>query len=284
MPPRDTIMLNKWPVTSVNYIYYLERDKKLDKIYSTDSTEASFTDNTTEANSSLGTAFIAFPTGVTDDRVYMGCLYRFSGISFDLNTLGSDGIIAVEYYNGSSWVAVSGLSDGTSALTVDGKISFTLPDDWTKVAVNSLSKYWLRLRVTSSFASNPSLFKIVLDPNTVINTVLDLTNVHYDTTGRVTMITGRFPEGVKNIKISYNYGKSSVPTIITELSAIIAGLSCFNAVLGALYGKPESYTIGSMSATRETFAKINLMITQLNMRKDQLLAVVGRRVHFAMIG
>lgn len=58
---------------------------------------------------------------------------------------------AWEYYNGSSWTAVSSLSDGTSEFgnTGSSDVTWTLPSNWATVSVNSQTKYWVRVRITA---------------------------------------------------------------------------------------------------------------------------------------
>ena len=64
---------------------------------------------------------------------------------------------AFEYWNGSSWTNVSGLSDGTNNLTQNGQITWTMPTDWETVSAStgSASKsgayaiYALRIRLVS---------------------------------------------------------------------------------------------------------------------------------------
>lgn len=54
----------------------------------------------------------------------------FSGVYIDLYTFNDTATFAYEYYNGSSWSAFSGVTDGTSVLTQDGLITWTLPTNW----------------------------------------------------------------------------------------------------------------------------------------------------------
>lgn len=66
-------------------------------------------------------------------------------------------VLAYEYWNGTAWTALSGLTDGTNALTQNGQITWTMPTDWETVAANtgSASKsgayaiFALRIRLVS---------------------------------------------------------------------------------------------------------------------------------------
>lgn len=97
----------------------------------------------------------------------------FSGGKNILTTKGLLGQALVstdeqDYVIGSIWNEVSDTNDGTSALTADGKIEFTLPQNvsqnWVKDTINATEGHWLRLRVISvSAPTNPSIDRIRID-------------------------------------------------------------------------------------------------------------------------
>lgn len=90
------------------------------------------------------------------DFLYIGQRATFSAIDFivELNAQGAEELI-VEYWNGSTWTAVSSLVDGTygsgSTMWDDGRVSFTLPSNWstgTHINVEGLDRsilYFVRL-------------------------------------------------------------------------------------------------------------------------------------------
>lgn len=125
---------------------------------------ASFVDNTNKSRSqttatNAGT-FVLFqgPT-VTNDEAYFGLSSKFNRAKFSFATAGVQGsavTLAWEYWNGSAWTALSGVSDGTSGLTVSGTTTWTIPSDWATKAVNATTCYWMRLRFTAgSWTTNP---------------------------------------------------------------------------------------------------------------------------------
>lgn len=122
---------------------------------------ASFVDNTTEAQGNVTgqTAFKLFqgPT-VSADEAYFGMPAKFDRITFAFGTVGVPAgvTLAWEYWNGTAWTALSGVVDGTSTLTVNGKVTFTIPTTWTTKSVNAVTCYWVRLRYTAgSWSTNP---------------------------------------------------------------------------------------------------------------------------------
>lgn len=121
-------------------------------------------DNFEGANGILRTAndvtYTDLTTAAYNGRVtwqktmYIGYEEAFDQINLVLSTPGS-GITRVwEYWNGSSWTTLT-VTDGSSAFTVSGRVSFTPPADWErKVIHSSRSKYFVRCRITAA-ATNP---------------------------------------------------------------------------------------------------------------------------------
>lgn len=99
--------------------------------------------------------------GQTDgDAAYFGYTIPFCELSFDLDTVGVNGakVWRWEYYNGTQWNELTGLAidntdtanaDGEQSFEQNGAVSFVPPSDWAAVAVNSVTKYWIRARVVA---------------------------------------------------------------------------------------------------------------------------------------
>ena len=125
---------------------------------------ASFVDNTNKARSqstgaNAGTFLLFQGPTATNDEAYFGMSSKFDRIKFKFGTAGVQNTaitLAWEYWNGSAWAAVSGLSDGTSELTADGSVTWTIPGGWVTKSVNSVTQYWLRLTFTAgTWTTNP---------------------------------------------------------------------------------------------------------------------------------
>lgn len=89
-------------------------------------------------------------TPANDDAVYFGhATATFARVDVNLTT---DGVgtwtIGYEYWNGSAWTALSGVTDGTSGFVAGAtgwmSITFTLPTDWAKCTVDGVNAYWIR--------------------------------------------------------------------------------------------------------------------------------------------
>lgn len=128
-----------------------------------DSGGPSFSDQTAGFNDATDANFTPFPATEEDELDYcaIGFDQRFSRVVFDnLNgTQGVGGTVAWEYFNGTAFVALSGVTDGTSGFTAavaDGQVlTFTLPTDWVKNTLNAVESFYIRARVTQLYTTNP---------------------------------------------------------------------------------------------------------------------------------
>ena len=116
-----------------------------------------YTDETAAANSATANDMTLLPAApAVNDAYYFGYDYRTRKVSVNIGTQGvGTWTITWEYYNGSAWTALSGVSDGTAGFTAaagEKDVTYTLPTDWAKTSVNGASKYWIRARV-SAFTS-----------------------------------------------------------------------------------------------------------------------------------
>ena len=130
----------------------------------------SYVNNTTEAGTESGTPFNLMAT--TSQYVYCGLSTTFSGVSFEFETRGSGYNLHAEYYNGSTWTEldISGkvYEDDTSNFTSDGRIYFDIPANWSTVAVNSQTKYWVRFSTTVTPVTRAKAY-MVYPANSVVS-------------------------------------------------------------------------------------------------------------------
>ena len=113
-----------------------------------------FTDETVDAKDiGLDDVTLLPAVPVVNDAFYVGyTTQKFGGVYFDISTAGvGTWGITWEYYNGTSWGALSNVTDNTTGFTVQGVniITYDVPTDWAQVAVNGLTAYWIRGRVSS---------------------------------------------------------------------------------------------------------------------------------------
>ncbi len=159
----DTVLENKGLATS-------EAVTLFDSVFLFNGPTLTYSDDTTEAGTETGTEF-SLMDGTTD-FLYVGLSTTFTGIKFEFQTRGSGYDLEVMYYNGSSWVDLtqSGyvLTDGTSDFESDGLISFNAPGDWATTSVNGSTKYWVRIRTTTTPVTVAKAY-FVIPGNSVIS-------------------------------------------------------------------------------------------------------------------
>lgn len=117
-----------------------------------------FTDYTTEfENNELDDCPLIPAAEAVNDAFYYGSTDTFDIISLNIETVGVGGTIIWEYWNGSSWGALS-VTDETAGFTNSGvnTVSYTIPTNWVLTTVNGSSLYWVRSRVTAAnFTAQP---------------------------------------------------------------------------------------------------------------------------------
>jgi len=93
-------------------------------------------------------------TPAADDAFYVGHgTEQFARIDLNTTTQG-DGVwtITWEYWDGDAWVALAGVTDGTTGFTSAtgwASVTYTLPTDWSQCTIDGVLGYWIRARVSA---------------------------------------------------------------------------------------------------------------------------------------
>ena len=148
---------------------------------------SSYTDVTLEAQSPAGTSFSIL--GASSHYLYLGNDNKFDMAVFDVDTAGSLGALTWQYYNGSAWttfVPASGRYEidpdddegGQYDFSEDGVEIFpaNLLSDWATDAINSETKYWVRVS-TASVTTAPTIKRIQMRPYAAYCTTKDVYNL-----------------------------------------------------------------------------------------------------------
>ncbi len=109
--------------------------------------DAVFTDQTTEANEGTADDMDLLPAVpvLIEDKYYFGAQNPFGRLDLDVSTVGTGTYtLTWEYFNGSTWVALSGVTDGTTDFKTSGleSVTFTIPSDWAATTVNSQGPFF----------------------------------------------------------------------------------------------------------------------------------------------
>lgn len=120
-----------------------------------------FVDETADLASATATDVTVWPASeAVGDQFAIGFPQRFRQLRLDVGTAGVGGTMAVKFWNGSAWTAVSGLVDSTTGLTVASvnNISWTMPTTWEpRTLSTSASLFYVVLEVATLYSTNPVL-------------------------------------------------------------------------------------------------------------------------------
>ncbi len=114
----------------------------------------------------------------TSDRIYIGCLEPFLGLSVDMDAAKVNdqaATLAGAYSQAAAFATLTIASDGTkpgnNTLAQDGLIAFTVPSDWVKASLYDLTAdiyapalraYWARLAVNAQLGATVEIEKIAV--------------------------------------------------------------------------------------------------------------------------
>jgi len=135
------------------------------QVWQADDSAGTFVDETTDANSTSNADWTVFPgTEATGDYVAIGHTEKFTKVIFDYanGTAGVGGAVTWEYWDGSAWAALTGVTDGTAGFTTAAadnlSLTFTEPTDWKSRQLNAgRGLYYIRAKITTVYTTNPVL-------------------------------------------------------------------------------------------------------------------------------
>lgn len=149
------------------------------KVWQVDDSASTFVDETTDANSSTSADWTVFPASeAVGDYVAIGHTKPFTKVIFDYagGTAGVGGAVSWEYWNGTAWTALSGVTDNTTGFTVAASdnlsVTWTEPTDWVARQLNAgKTLYYIRAKVTTVYTTNPILDQGFIPGDAVIESI-----------------------------------------------------------------------------------------------------------------
>jgi hypothetical protein len=140
----------------------------LEQVWQYEASPETYVDETTDANDAGAGDWELFPaTEAIGDAVIFGQPVPFASLTLSSagGTAGIDaGSLAItwEFWNGTTWAALAGVTDGTTNFTIAAGagqvVSWTQPSNWATVALgaNPDLLYYVRARVSAgSYSTNP---------------------------------------------------------------------------------------------------------------------------------
>jgi len=147
---------------------------------------AVFTGETTPANEVTADDVTLVPaTGNVDDAYYFGhATKKFEQVDIVVTTAGNFvGVVTWEYFNGTIWAALAGVTDGTSNFSAGAgtrRVSFTVPTAWALTDVNTVNGYWIRGRISAKTSGGGHLagqaWVVATDANATITDITTACN------------------------------------------------------------------------------------------------------------
>ena len=140
-------------------------DATIKRVWHVDASSGDITEETKDANGSANADWTVFPaTEAVGDYVAFGHTGTFTQLKFDYanGTAGVVGVVSWEFWNGTAWTALSGVTDGTTGFTAavgDAKtVTWTLPTNWATTTISSDEElYYVRAKITTVYTTNPVL-------------------------------------------------------------------------------------------------------------------------------
>ncbi|MCY3959401.1 MAG: hypothetical protein OXG65_14055 [Chloroflexi bacterium] len=131
-------------------------------------TYADLTDAVSDADA--GTYGHLDSLGAANDGAWLlvGGKAPFAAVSIKMNSAanGNAAELAAEFWNGSAWTSMDGLSDGTAqdgkTLARDGDVRFEEPGSWRRATINGVEAFWLRLTVGSALDSSTRINELAV--------------------------------------------------------------------------------------------------------------------------
>lgn len=119
--------------------------------------------NTTEVTREIDTPDATTLSFVmtTSDALYVGFKKPFASRYFHFATLNTNSrTLTVQYWDGTTWVAVEDVVDQTLGFTANGFLSWQNPGGWKPVAqtpIVDVELYWIKITVSGSLSAGTSL-------------------------------------------------------------------------------------------------------------------------------
>jgi hypothetical protein len=115
----------------------------------------------------------------TEDYIYIGFEKPFNSLYCEVKTVNSvAATLAFQYYNVNTWSTLT-VRDETSAFTASGFMQFDkteIQDTWAKATINSLEKFWIRIRPSATLSAGLQLYGI----NIVFSDDADLAREYFN--------------------------------------------------------------------------------------------------------
>jgi len=135
----------------------------------------------------------------------------------------------------------------------------------------------MRARVTTAHSTSPTVDYLSFKQDCVISEEISVGDFKYDERS-IKINKSYLISGIQKIKFEFNYGSSTVPSIVEQLSSIVAGISALGSLIGSTYDDITSGSLGDEQwATGEQYFNIKNAIMELKKKEDILWSLVDKK-------
>lgn len=172
----------------------------LDHVFLYDNSALAYVDDSAEADTAAGTAFLANGEAAVD-FLYLGKDTKFHSVTVDISVAGAYASPVWQYWNGSTWATLT--TAGTADLSADATFTFTAPASWATKSVNGKTGYWIRF-TTGAVTTAATILSIGRGALTVSTDYLVDPGTNTNP-GRIGAVSGGAIEDDEEIKVSFTY-------------------------------------------------------------------------------
>jgi hypothetical protein len=246
----DGVLIGSFTRAAVGHAYIL------------DESAGTYADETTDINSAGAGDVTLFPASeATNDAIFFGSSVKFAAIQVTLGTAGIGGTVAWEYWNGKAWTALTNVVDSSAGFTAGTStyfVTWAVPSDWATTAVNSVTEYWVRARVTGVYSTNPVGTQAWIHKVNAGTGVAAPAHGYLDTvTWTAVTISGTTADTVLSI---VNLTKGTATTV-TITKALKAGSATVAATNGLYVERGDALLVRQLTQDGTTeYANMNLIL------------------------
>ena len=217
------------------------------------------TDETADINNVAANDVPLLPAAPEEnDATCFGNYDKFDKLTVDIGTQGvkapGDWSIVWEYWDGDSWEALTGVTDGTAEFTAaagNHDVTFTVPSDWAEKEISitaggSITAYWIRARVDAA-TTNPIGAQPLADQGWLgIYGTVTVTGV--DAKGKSTtdslLITRTNAGGTVALDVAFaTVTKYNIPAGVSAANTVACGIGLKLGLSNVIYETGDVYKI-----------------------------------------
>jgi len=270
---RDKVVLTYSPVTSITSVMVLYEQSSFDYV-----TNPAGTEVTSEINSVRGTP-VTFDGGTDANALTFVSPYPIHGVNIDLHTNGVSGVLSWVYLdsdgNETAFSNVSESESGADDMTASGKVSWDMPPDWDEYTSGSYTGYYFKAKVNSTvFTTDPAINHIYsVDP---VESFISPGTIVWKSNGSLLLRSNWLASGMRNLRVDYKAGATSVPTVVEELSSNLVAQKILENLMGASFDSLTSGSVGEEQwATGEQYMSQLRTLTELRKDEERLWKMLG---------